>query len=140
MPQSGWAGVATPTLAAARSAEALIRLMGATSVQFCFPLSASTTGDGAQLGVSQPQMEEVTVAPVMVRVMQSPGEFRSKCELVIAASTIDAIVEQRGASDVPGLLVQLTSIRWNEQTFRVTKVDSELFAGSQYLYRLQVVE
>jgi hypothetical protein len=140
MPQSGWAGVATPALAATRSAEALMRTLGATSVQFCFPLAASATGDGAQLGVSQPQMEEITVAPVMVRAAQSPGEFRSECELVMAASTLDQIVEQRGAGDVAGLLVQLATIRWNEQVFRVTKVDSELFAGSEYLYRLQVME
>ena len=109
-------------------------------MQFCFPLAASATGDGAQLGVSQPQMEEITVAPVMVRAAQSPGEFRSECELVMAASTLDQIVEQRGAGDVAGLLVQLATIRWNEQVFRVTKVDSELFAGSEYLYRLQVME
>jgi hypothetical protein len=140
MPQSGWAGVATPALAARRSAEALIRTMGATSVQFCFPLAASASGDGAQLGLSQPQMEEITVAPVLVRAMQVPEEFKSQCELVIAASTLDQIVEQRAAVDLAGLLVQLAEIRWNGQSFRVTKADSELLAGNEYLYHLQVTE
>ena len=140
MHQSGWTGVATPGLAATRSAEALIRTMGATSVQFCFPLAASATGDGAQLGLSQPQMEEITVAPVLLRALQIPEAFKSECELVIAASTLGEIVEQRAAGDVAGLLVQLATIRWNAKAFRVTKVDSELFAGSEYLYHLQVME
>lgn len=140
MAQWEWAGVTAPTLAATRSAEALVRAMGATSVQFCFPLAGSAMGDGAQLGLSQPQMEEITVTPVMVRAMQVPEEFKSECELVIAASTLDQVVEQRGAGDVAGLLVQLAMIRWNEKVFRVTKMDSELFAGSEYLYRLQVME
>jgi hypothetical protein len=140
MPQSGWVGVATPALAAVRSAEALIRTMGATSVQFCFPLPASASGDGAQLGLSQPQIEEITVAPVLVRAMQIPEEFKSHCELVIAASTLDRIVEQRAAGDLAGLLVQLATIRWNGQSFRVTKADRELLAGSEYLYHLQAME
>lgn len=140
MSQSGWAGVATSALAATRSAEALVRTMGATSVQFCFPVAGSATGDGAQLGLSQPQMEELTVAPVLVRAIELPEEFKSECDLVIAASTLDQIVEQRAAGDVAGLLIQLAAIRWNGKTFRVTKVNSERFAGSQYLYHLQVME
>ncbi len=140
MPPSGWAGVANPALAAARSAEALIRTMGATTVQFCFPLAGSATGDGAQLGLSQPQMEEIAVAPVMVRALQGPGEFKEQFDLVVAASTLEQIVEPRGAGDLAGLLVQLAAIRWNGKTFRVTKWTSERFAGSEYLYHLQVTE
>jgi deferrochelatase/peroxidase EfeB len=85
-------------------------------------------------------MQEITVAPVLVRDMQIPEEFKSGCELVIAASTLDQIVEQQAAGSVTGLLVQLAAIRWHEKAFRVTKVDSELFAGSEYLYHLQVME
>jgi hypothetical protein len=140
MPQSGWKGVATPALAATRMAEVLLRTLGATSVQFRFPLAASAMGDGVQLGLSQPQMEEVTVAPVLVRAAQCPEVFRKEFELVIAASTLDQLVEQRGAGDVSGLLVQLATIQWNGATFRVTKWTSELFAGCEYLYRLQMME
>lgn len=109
-------------------------------MQFCFPVAGSATGDGAQLGLSQPQIEELTVAPVLVRAIELPEEFKSECDLVIAASTLDQIVEQRAAGDVAGLLIQLAAIRWNGKTFRVTKVNSERFAGSQYLYHLQVME
>jgi hypothetical protein len=140
MSQSGWAGVANPALAATRSAEALIRAMGATSVQFCFSLAASAAGDGAQLGISQPQMEEITVAPVLVRAVQIPEEFKGECEVVVAASTLGQVVEQRAAGDVAGLLLQLAAIRWNEHSFRVTKADFERFAGSEYLYHLQLME
>jgi len=132
--------VANPALAATRSAEALIRTMGATAVQFCFPLAGSATGDGAQLGLSQPQMEEIAVAPVMVRALQGPAEFKEQFELVVAASTLEQIVEPRGAGDLAGLLAQLAAIRWNGKTFRVSKWTSERFAGSEYLYRLQVTE
>jgi hypothetical protein len=140
MPQSGWAGAAAPALAAMRSAEALIRTMGATAVQFCFPLAGSATGDGAQLGLSQPQMEEVTVTPVMVRALCSPAEFKEQFELVVAASTLEQIVELRAAGDMAGLLEQLAMIRWDGKSFRATKWTSELFAGGEYLYRLQVTE
>jgi hypothetical protein len=123
-----------------RAAETLIRTVGATAVQFCFPLAGSATGDGAQLGLSQPQLEEVAVAPVVVRALQGPAEFKEQFELVVAAATLDQLFELRAAGDMAGLLEQLATIRWNGRTFRATKWSSELFAGDEYLYRLQVTE
>ena len=140
MPQSGWAGVATPAIAAVRSAESLLRAIGAASVQFRFPLAGSTTGDGAQLGCSQPQMEEITVAPVVVRTWQCPAGVTSGFELVIAASSLRQLAETRGAKDVTSLISEVASIGWGERSFRVQKITCELFAGCEYLYRLQVAE
>lgn len=137
MPQSE---MRTSALGAMRAAESLIRTLGATAVQFCFPLAGSATGDGAQLGLSQPQMEEITVAPVVVRALQGPAEFKEQFELVVAAATLDRLFELRAAGDMGGLVEQLAVIRWNGRTFRTTKWSSELFAGDEYLYRLQVTE
>ena len=137
MPQSGMRTTAPGTM---RAAETLIRTLGATAVQFCFPLAGSATGDGAQLGLSQPQLEEITVAPVVVRLWQGPAEFKEQFELVAAAATLDQLFELRAAGDMAGLLGQLAVIRWNGRMFRATKWSSELFAGDEYLYRLQVTE
>jgi len=109
-------------------------------VQFCFPLAGSATGDGAQLGLSQPQLEEVTVAPVLVRALAGPAEFKQQFELVLAASTLDEVAELRAAGDMAGLLEQLATIRWAGKSFRPTKWTAELFAGDPYLYHLQVTE
>jgi hypothetical protein len=140
MPDSGWAGVATPALAAARCAESVLRVLGAATVQFRFPLQASATADGAQLGTQPPAMEEVNVSPVLVRRPQSPASFKSGFELVIAATTLDPLAGSRGASDVTGLMALVDTIGWNGRSFRVGKITSELFGGSEYLYRLQVTE
>lgn len=140
MSQTGWAGAAAPALATARAAETLLRTMGAASVQFLFPVAGSATGDGAQIGLAQPQMEEVTVAPVLVHALQCLGEFKEQFELVIAASTLSQLSEQRGGGDVSGLLLRVAAVRWGGRSYRVTKTIAELFAGSEYLYRLQVME
>ena len=138
MTNSGWTGVASPTLAAARCAESVLRVLGAAAVQFRFAQASAT--DGAQLGIGPPQVEEVTVSPVLVRRPQSAAPLEGSFELVIAATTLNPLVESRGASDVSGLMAQVETIAWNDRTYRVRKIASELFGGSEYLYRLQVTE
>ncbi len=139
MTSSGWTGVSSPALAAARCAESVLRVLGAAAVQFRFPQAASAA-DAAQLGIESPQVEEVTVSPVLVRRPQSPASLASGFELVIAAATLNPLVESRGASDVSGLMAQVETIVWNDHAYRVRKIASELFGGSEYLYRLQVTE
>jgi len=138
MTNSGWTGVASPALAAARCAESVLRVLGAATVRFRFPQASAT--DGAQLGIEPPQVEEITVSPVLVRRPQSPAPLASGFELVIAAATLNPLVESRGASDVSGLMAQVETIVWNDRAYRVRKIASEVFGGSEYLYRLQVTE
>ncbi len=140
MPESGWAGVATPALAAARCAESLLRVLGAATVQFRFPVASATATDATQLGTQPPAMEEVAIAPVLVRKPQSTAPFAGGFELVIAATTLKALAESRGASDVAGLMALVDTIGWQDRSFRVGKIAGELFGGSEYLYRLQVTE
>ena len=77
-------------------------------MQFCFPLAG--VGDGGRSAVGALATTDGRShgsAGAGAGDAESGESSRSKCELVIAASTLDRLVELRGAGDVAGLLVQL---------------------------------
>jgi hypothetical protein len=123
--------------ALARAANAMMRGLGGTSVKLRLPVAA-TGGTQRELGIAAPVYQEAQLAPVIVRAL---GEVdgRQQIEVLIASSTLDAVLAGFGATDGSSFVRQVEQVVYAEQVFCVTDASDDRFAGVAYMHHLTAV-
>ena len=126
--------------AAARVADALLRSLGGSAVMLRVPGNAMASQDAEQLGLSEPQFEEIAIGPavyrrVMAKVADGKGE---RAELLVSATTILRIVGSLGYASTSVLFAQAAGVVVNGTLLQIMGVSSSEIFGQPYLYRLQV--
>ncbi len=123
----------------ARAAEAMLRALGGESVSLLFPVATGTPDLADELGLVAAAVEEVAVAPVVVRALV-PDNGHARRELLFAASAIRAQVDARSAATAEALFQSAVGVLHQGRLLRIVSVTPELFAGEAYLYRVLAVE
>ncbi|MFB3815887.1 MAG: hypothetical protein ACE14L_17425 [Terriglobales bacterium] len=121
-------------LAMARAAEAMLRTLGGREVRLVLPGAGGADTNARQLGMDNPAVETVTLAPVVVR----RGE-RGRYELLLAAATLERESEARQVV-APALLKSAVRIEAGDLKLRPEYVAAACFGGAAYLYRVTATE
>ena len=124
-----------------RAADALLRALGGDQIGLVLPLPAQTNTDSAQLGLSDPGVQQVMISPVVVRTLPAPDSGpRVRLEFLISASAVASAVDAQGAGSADALFDLALGIQYQTNLFHVESMSAEYFAGTAYLYRVVAVE
>jgi hypothetical protein len=129
---------AARALSLGRAAEAMLRALGGGEVRLRLPLNlAAAEPQRAALGLDGPAVEEVALAPVVVRAVTAAGEARF--ELLLPATRLQALAAERGLK-AEALLQRALGFVQGDRLLRVAHFTAETFAGLPYLYRVTATE
>ena len=131
------------TGAAARMADALLRSVGGnygggSVVMLRVPGNAMAAQDAEQLGLSEPQFEEIAIGPaVFRRVMGKMADGKGeRAELLVSATRVLEIVGSLGFASTSVLFAQAAGVVVNGTLLQILGASSSKIFGQPYLYRL----
>ncbi len=128
-------------LAAARSAEAMLRALGGGEVQLRFATLPDSSAPGdARLGLAETGSEDAVVSPVVVRNASGANSNAAKTEMLIAASSIEKLVELRSLGSADALFNAAIAVVHQSRAYRIASVSTEFYGGAPYLYCVMVTE
>ena len=123
-----------------RAATAMLTALGGDEISVLLPGSA-TAGDAAgQLGLVDPGVQNVIIAPVVARNIPAGtlGPVR-RVEFTLPASAIEAELPGLGMGSAEELFNAALGLMYRGDLFHVEAVVTENFAGTTYLYVVTAV-
>jgi hypothetical protein len=132
----GFGGVALQ-----RTADAMLRTLGGSSVVLVFPLAVMPDDPSAQLGLVDPGVQQVPFAPVVVRNLTTTNNGpRRRLEFLISSTCVAAQLPIMNMASADALFEYALGILFDNQMFHIESVVPEYFGGTAYLYRVTAVE
>jgi len=124
-----------------RAADALLQSLGKDSVSLLLPGSA-TAGDAAGLlGLVDPGVQAVLIAPVAARELTT-GNLgpRRRVEFTMPASAIGEALPGLGMGTAEELFNAVLALNYNNDLFHIESVVPESFGGTVCFYLVTAVE
>lgn len=121
-----------------RAVNAMMRALGGATVQLRVPTNA-TSGIDRELGLSPALLDEIELAPVVVRNLATK-DGRAQIEVLMSANGLDAVLAARGGGCARNLLKTVESVRHHGRLFQVTELSADSFAGLEYMFRIKASE
>ena len=124
-----------------RAANAMLAALGGDQVSLLLPASAMPTDAAGQLGLVDPGVQQVVVAPVVTHNLPttSSGPAR-KIEFTLPASVLEAQLPGLGIGTVEELFLAVMGLMYDGDLFHIESVVPENFAGTVYFYVVTAVE
>lgn len=139
MSQTG--GMGLNGAAVARAADAMLQAMGNDEVNLVLPLVTMPNDPSAQLGLVDPGVQQVTLAPAAVRTLTASGSGpRRRLEFLISASAVAAQVVAQNAASADALFDGALGLFYAGEMFHIDSVTPEYFGGAACLYKIEAVE
>jgi hypothetical protein len=129
----GWSAVRG--YAMARNAEAMLRAVGATVVHVVRMAALTGTEQQRELGMSQPQYDDVAIGPAAVSVESIPPTSM-KIDVLLPAQVVRKHAEAEGAENGVAWLLSARGIMYECTLLRIAGVKVSTFAGVDYLYHV----
>jgi len=131
--------------AMSRAAHALLRALGPGEVILVLPVPTEQDNSdpfalGTDLGLASPVVEQVPLAPAVVRDLRSPTSTRTQLEVMVAASTAAAHAETRNFDPPDAMFDAALGILHAGKLLRIERVAWDSFAGRPYLYRITLTD
>jgi hypothetical protein len=124
-------------MALVRAADAMLRSLGGQALSLVFPMVTFPDDPAAQLGLADPGVEEVELAPVVIRNLRAESHgTRVRFEFLVPASVVLAKVEDRNVESPESFFESALGVVHDGRLLRIETVDPEWFAGIAYLYRV----
>ncbi|MBS1851323.1 MAG: hypothetical protein JST79_10455 [Acidobacteria bacterium] len=127
--------------AVARAAEAMLRSLGGSEISLVFPLVTMPADPSAQLGLADPGIVQVKLAPVAVRTLATASTGpRRRLEFLISSFAVAAEMPGRNASSPESFFGGALGVLYDGEIFHIVNLQTEYFAGVAYLFRVEAVE
>ena len=138
MPDLQFADDASRSEAMVRAADALLRTLGPSEITLVLPVD--TDNPKADLGLGSPIVEQVVLSPVVVRRLPRTTRGNLRLELLLSASVIQEQLDQRDFDSADDLFDTALGVLCSDKLLRIESVGSDSFAGSAYLYHVNVTD
>jgi hypothetical protein len=124
-----------------RAADAMLQALGGESVSLLLPATAMASDAAGQLGLVDPGVQQVVVAPVVTHAMAT-GTLgpRRRIEFTLPASAIAAQLPSLGMATADDLFNAVLGLMYDGDLFHIETVVPENFAGTVYFYVVTAVE
>lgn len=116
-----------------RAVSAMLRTLGGGEVWVRTKAPGGTV-DTRGLGLQQYDVAELRLAPALVR-----ENTEGRWEVLLAANEVEACLGTT-INGARGILLQSAALIWKTRLFHIEKVESEHFAGCEYLVRVTMRE
>jgi hypothetical protein len=124
-----------------RAADAMLRSLGGTQVRFLLPQMGMPNDPSVQLGLVDPGVEEVNLAPVVVRNLPTSSTGpRRRLELLIPTTAISQELNSRNLASAQAFFDSALGVVHDSELLHIEGVATEYFAGTAYLYRVVAVD
>ena len=121
-----------------RAADSLLRALGPSEVVVVLPVPIEQ--DKADLGLAPPAAEQLSLSPAVVRKIGSSTAARTRMEVLLSASTVNAQAESRNFDPPNALFEAALGILHGEKLLRIESVSWDSFADVPYLYRITLTD
>jgi len=124
-----------------RAANAMLAALGGDQVNLLLPATAMASDSGGQLGLVDPGVQQVIIAPVVTRNLPagSQGPTR-RIEFTMPASALEQELPTLGMASVENLFNAALGLMYDGDLFHIESVAPENFAGTAYFYVVTAVE
>ncbi len=124
-----------------RAANALLMALGGDTVSLLLPGGATASDAAGQLGLVDPGVLEVLIAPVVTRPLET-GNLgpRRRIEFTLPASVIADQLPGLGIGTAEELFDAVLALSYSSELFHIETVVPENFAGTAYFYVVTAVE
>jgi hypothetical protein len=124
-----------------RAANAMLTALGGDQVTLLLPATATASDAAGQLGLVDPGVQNVIIAPVVSRNLPTGnlGPVR-RVEFTLPASAVDAQLPTFGVGSAEELFQAALGMMFDGNLFHVEAVVTESFAGTAYFYVVTAVE
>jgi hypothetical protein len=119
----------------------MLHALGGDQISLLLPATATAIDAAGQLGLVDPGVQEVLIAPVVVRALTT-GNLgpRRRIEFTLPASAIDAQLPTLGMGTAGALFNAALGLMYGTDLFHVEMVITENFAGTACFYVVTAVE
>jgi hypothetical protein len=124
-----------------RAANALLLALGKESICLLLPATAMAGDAAGQLGLVDPGVREVQIAPVMARELTT-GNLgpRRRVEFTLPASVVIGQLPAIGMGSADDLFNATLGLNYGGDVFHIETVVPESFAGTVCFYLVTAVE
>lgn len=124
-----------------RAANAMLTALGGDQVSLLLPATATAGDSAGQLGLVDPGVQYVIVAPVVTRNLPTGnlGPTR-KIEFTLPASALIVQLPTLGMGSVEDVFEAALGLVYDGDIFHIEAVVTENFAGTAYFYVVTAVE
>lgn len=124
-----------------RAANAMLNALGGDQISLLLPATATASDAAGQLGLVDPGVQQVLIAPVVVRPLTT-GNLgpRRRIEFTMPASAITSQLSTLGMGTAEDLFNTVLGLMYGTDLFHVEMVVTENFAGTAYFYVVTAVE
>jgi hypothetical protein len=119
-----------------RAVNAMIRAIGGAAVKIRLVSAGTASNLERELGVIAAVRDEMEIAPVVVRSV-GVTQGRERIEVLISTSTLEPLMLAHGVTDGRDWLRTSDRLVYEGRAFSVIAVESESFAGLEYMYRVE---
>jgi len=119
----------------------MLKTLGGETVSLLLPATAGASDAAGQLGLVDPGVQEIVIAPVVVRPLET-GNLgpRRRIEFTLPASVLGDQLPGLGLGSVDDLFVAVLGLQYGGNLFHIEVVVPESFAGIPYFYVVTAVE
>jgi hypothetical protein len=118
----------------------MLRTLGGTEATLLFAAAGLPDDRAADLGLVDPGVEQVHLAPVLVRELTTESNGpRRRIEMLVGRSAMAEQVSQRNVASAEVLLETALGVAYQSDVFHIEGFSVERFAGVAYLYRVTAV-
>ena len=125
--------------AAIRAAEALLRTLGGCTIYVRIP-GATTSGDASQLGLQTIGTSDIELSPAVTRALTKQKDSHRRMEVTISAASLLRAKDIEDADSAAQFFDSALGVVYAEKLWRIESLQVDDFAGTPYLYRLNVAE
>lgn len=118
-----------------RAADAMLFALGGSTVTLRLP--GAPVEHDPRAGLRETPAEEVEVGPAVVRRI-ADVDGRRRLEVLVSATALRALADLRNSDTPEVLLATALGVVRDAALLRIERVDTDIFAGAAYLYRLIV--
>jgi hypothetical protein len=124
-----------------RAANAMLAALGGDQVSLLLPGTALASDPAGQLGLVDPGVQNVIIAPVVTRNLptENSGPTR-RIEFTLPASVVEAQLPALGLASAENLFNSALGLVYDGDIFHIETVVAENFAGTAYFYIVTAVE
>ena len=123
--------------AAMRTADSLLRAMGAVNVTLRLPANIAVAN--SDLGLGTPMVEDVEIGPVVLRDLP-PSRTGARAELLVSAASVADQVARRNFGSADELFDAALGVVRDGTLLRIEDVTSDSFADEPFLFRVVATE
>lgn len=124
-----------------RAATAMLTALGGGQVSLLLPATATTADSAGQLGLVDPGVQDVIIAPVVTQSLPTGtlGPVR-RVEFTLPAAVIEAQLSELGIGSAEELFEAALGLIYDGDLFHIEAVVTESLAGTAYFYVVTAVE